>query len=580
MTPEPLRQHRHRRRRRHRVAASLLALLALAAAARPALATSTLAAANYTVTLADGFTYVGAPHPGDGGVAAFQSVRYASPPTGPNRFRPPVAPPTADAAADAAATLVDATRVPPLCIQGGSGGAVGGAGSEDCLFVSVYAPANATKHSNLPVVVWFHGGGYTRLGSLYFPLNEFVSKGEYQVVSVFVQYRLHLFGFLSGTVLQDSAQGSVNNGILDQRLGLQWVQTNIRQFGGNPDHVFIAGQSAGAGSVMMHLVADGGEDKGLFIGAIGQSMYSIRTPSVAETDGTFWSLSSLSGCGNASATTATAALACLRGAPVGTLMAAFNTLGSSAFGPVVDGSLIREYPNVALARGDFVKVPLLAGSCTNDGAGYYGNKNTSAALVTGLQGIYPTISNATLERVFAAYPIGTGADQFADEFHRGVQAMGDAMFACPAFTAHQLLKKAGVKTFAYRFNTPNPNFAAWQGAAHASEQYWMFNGLKGGGTNGSAPLFQTPPITATGASFVTELYAYWTSFVRSRDPNPHRAPLSPYWPPHLQHSTGDREMVVQVGLGGGASGSVDEAVAAAWEARCALWNDVSEELER
>ncbi|KAJ1566770.1 hypothetical protein HK405_008468, partial [Cladochytrium tenue] len=524
-------------------------------------AAPSLADANYTVELPDA-TYVGGPAAANGssGVAAFLGLRYALPPTGARRFRRPVAVPPAADSDTAKKAVVAATEYPPLCIQGGSGSAVGGAGSEDCLFVNVWAPSNATRSSRLPVVVWLHGGGYTRLGSLYFPLDEFVTGGELEVVSVFVQYRLHALGFLATTLFEDSANGDANAGLLDQRLALHWVQQNIHLFGGDPAKVTIAGQSAGAGSVMMQLLAYGGRNDGLFRAAIGQSMYSIRAPPLSEADTTFASFANLVGCASTTNTSAAstastaAALACLRDAPVSAIMPAVASLGGNAFVPAVDGSFLVDFPNTLLAAGRFAKVPFLGGSCTDDGAGYYGQHNTSSALVSALQSYYPNITNATLEAVLdSVYPLATAnssyegssaanasAAAFSSEFARGDRTLGDAIFACPVVAVQRHLLQSRIPTYAYRFNTPNPNFPAWEGVAHASEQYWMFNGLN--------------PMTEAGSSFALEIYAYWTSFARYLDPSVARSPASPRWPARSTRAADDSLAVLQLAATASAEG--------------------------
>ena len=75
-------------------------------------------------------------------------------------------------------------------------------------------------------------------------------------ISVIIQYRLGAFGFLSSEDVKKN--GKVNAGLLDQNLALQWVRDNIKKFGGDPNKVTLAGESAGAGSVMLQAMAYGG----------------------------------------------------------------------------------------------------------------------------------------------------------------------------------------------------------------------------------------------------------------------------------------------------------------------------------
>ena len=76
-------------------------------------------------------------------------------------------------------------------------------------------------------------------------------------IAVIIQYRLGAFGFLSSDAVH--RHGKVNAGLLDQRFALQWVQRHIRQFGGDPARVTIAGESSGAGAVMLQAMANGGQ---------------------------------------------------------------------------------------------------------------------------------------------------------------------------------------------------------------------------------------------------------------------------------------------------------------------------------
>jgi carboxylesterase type B len=136
---------------------------------------------------------------------------------------------------------VDALAFGPACPQGGSAG-------EDefaCLSLNVWAPARA---SGLPVVVAIHGGGFVFGASSgeIFNGTWFANSG---IVYVSLNYRLGPVGFLQ---LDDSGAGGMN-GILDQRLALQWVARNVAAFGGDPDRITVMGQSAGAMSTCVHV---------------------------------------------------------------------------------------------------------------------------------------------------------------------------------------------------------------------------------------------------------------------------------------------------------------------------------------
>jgi carboxylesterase type B len=120
------------------------------------------------------------------------------------------------------------------------------------LFLNVYAPSGA---NNLPVMVSIHGGGYGE-GDGSQDMSGFINTNENTLIVVSIQYRLGAFGFASSPEIK--SRGVLNAGLMDQVFALQWVQKNIAKFGGNPDRVTIAGESAGGGSAMLHAIAQGG----------------------------------------------------------------------------------------------------------------------------------------------------------------------------------------------------------------------------------------------------------------------------------------------------------------------------------
>ncbi|CAL2033122.1 unnamed protein product [Caenorhabditis brenneri] len=134
--------------------------------------------------------------------------------------------------------------------------------SEDCLYLNIWAPADAY---NLTVMVWFFGGGfYSGSPSLSIYDGRALTSTQ-NVIVVNINYRLGPFGFL----YLDHPDAPGNMGLLDQQLALHWIRQNIVSFGGNPDKVSVFGQSAGAASIVAHLVAPG--SRGLFKNAILQS---------------------------------------------------------------------------------------------------------------------------------------------------------------------------------------------------------------------------------------------------------------------------------------------------------------------
>ena len=140
--------------------------------------------------------------------------------------------------------------------------------SEDCLFLNVWTPEDATPDSKLPVLVYIHGGGYT--GGCghekHFDDPVWPTKG---VIAVTVNYRLGPLGFMCLPELVDEAGHCGNYGLYDQLTSIQWVHNNISAFGGDPEKVTIMGQSAGAMSVQQHCLSPLSD--GLFRSAVMSS---------------------------------------------------------------------------------------------------------------------------------------------------------------------------------------------------------------------------------------------------------------------------------------------------------------------
>jgi para-nitrobenzyl esterase len=218
---------------------------------------------------------------------AWRGIPYAAPPTGDNRFRAP-------GAVTPWVGTRDALRFGALCPQyatawGGDAEAPAGTlvGSEDCLFLNVYAPEivsrpSAHKLGALPVMFWIHGGGNVSGTAAFYNGSRLAS--EQRVVVVTLNYRLGFLGWFRHQALRSGASpraASGNFGTLDIISALDWVQKNIAAFGGDPDNVTIFGESAGGWNVISLLASP--LAKGMFHRAIGQSSLSWSTsPALAE----------------------------------------------------------------------------------------------------------------------------------------------------------------------------------------------------------------------------------------------------------------------------------------------------------
>jgi carboxylesterase type B len=186
-------------------------------------------------------------------IDAYLGIPFAQPPVGPLRFRPPVP------LSGKWSTPLNATVMPPKCVSASGG-------QEDCLYLNVFRPSTSTSKPRA-VMLWIYGGGFSS-GSIKSYDATALAAAE-DVIVVMGNYRLGMLGFLSSEWSFAESGTTGNWGLLDQKVVMQWVQENIAAFGGDPTSVTIFGESAGAFSVLSHLVSEG--SAGLFSGAIIQS---------------------------------------------------------------------------------------------------------------------------------------------------------------------------------------------------------------------------------------------------------------------------------------------------------------------
>jgi len=226
--------------------------------------------------------------------------------------------------------------------------------SEDCLYLNVWTPAEKTEEK-LPVLVYFYGGGFVA-GDGSEPRYDGASMAQKGIVAVTVNYRLHVFGFFAHPELSAEApyKSSGNYGLLDQNMALQWVQDNIEAFGGDPDRVTIAGESAGSISVSYQMASP--LSKKLIAGAIGESGAGIH-PTLAPVP-----LAEAEKIGAEFAEKIGAkSLAELRALSTEEIFARYNKSGRFGFPPVVDGYFLPKTIPEIFEAGEQAQVPLLLG---------------------------------------------------------------------------------------------------------------------------------------------------------------------------------------------------------------------------
>jgi len=387
------------------------------------------------------------------GVTQWLGIRYAAPPTGNLRFCAPE-PPLHQWGVQAA------NAHGPICL-GTNAGPPTNTSNEDCLFLDVYAPSNVTKDSKLPVFFFIQGGGFNTNSNPNLNGSGLVTAGDMDIVVVSINYRVGPYGFLASKEIL--AGGSVNNGLKDQRLALEWVQNYISKFGGDPSHVTMGGDSAGAQSVTLQLTAYGGRDDGLFhaTAAESQSFSALRT--VNDSQFMYDNLSIRADCASSNDT-----LACLRSLSATALQAVnINTPFPGAqqpplymYGPTLDFDFISDYTYRAYAEGKFVKLPAIYGDDTNEGT-VFTPKNTSTIgqSDTFIQDQFPAITLAQLKQWNALYPV-EGTPQFPNSgrYWRQVSnGYGELRYICPGiFISGVYANMSLTNNWNYRWNVVDP----------------------------------------------------------------------------------------------------------------------------
>src|SRR6185436_11040915 len=219
---------------------------------------------------------------GQASVRSFKGIPFAAPPLGENRWRAPQPPARWDGVRNGDAFGAPCTSG-PAAGRGGRGARGGGAPaaeaapaapreparSEDCLYVNVWTSAKSAGDRR-PVMVWIYGGGFTggSGGLQWYDGENLAAKGP---VIVTFNYRLGSLGFFAHPELakESGHNASGNYGMMDAIAALQWVKRNIGAFGGDPNNVTVAGESAGA--IMVGALVGSPQAKGLFHRAIAQS---------------------------------------------------------------------------------------------------------------------------------------------------------------------------------------------------------------------------------------------------------------------------------------------------------------------
>ena len=443
------------------------------------------------------------------GVRVFRGIPFAAPPIGELRWRAPqpVRPWKG---------VVKANEFGPRCMQAPVFSDMifrdraDKAMSEDCLYLNVWTPAKSAQ-DRLAVMVWFYGGGF-QAGSSSEPRYDGENFAKKGIIVVSVNYRLGVFGFFSHQELTKTSgvHASGDYGLMDQIAGLRWVERNIAAFGGDPEKVTIAGESAGSLSVSALMASP--LARGLFRGAIGESGAFFGRPPAGSAMQT---LGETEKTGAKFAESVDAKdLAALRARSAEDLLTAAQKDRSFQFWPSVDGYVLPKDVATIFAEGKQSHVPLLAGWNAEEASWavvYAKEKPTAETFPQQLR----TQFDERAAEILKLYPASN------DEQARksAIDLASDLFIVYITWEWLEMQNKTGqAPVYGYVFDRTPPVAPNTQvngvspkelGARHACEIEYVFGTLKS----------QPNPWEPVDFQISQTMASYWTNFTKTRDPN-------------------------------------------------------------
>ena len=423
------------------------------------------------------------------GIYSFKGIPYAAPPVGDLRWKEPQ-PVQSWQGVRAAKNFGPRAMQPPIFsdMVFRSNGM-----SEDCLYLNVWTPNTKGK---LPVLVYFYGGGFAT-GDGSEPRYDGENMAQKGIVALTVNYRVGVFGLLAHPELTKESPhpASGNYGLLDQSAALKWVKQNIAAFGGDPNKVTIAGESAGSFSVSAQMASP--LSKNLIAGAIGESGSCLGalppvTMNKAEENGVQFAK-----------TVGANSLAELRALNADTLLKMSFKYGVFRFQMTIDGYFFPKDPLVIYQAGEQAHVPLLAGwNSEESGAGAIMGSNpfTKANFEKAVQRLYADKAAEVL-KVYAV----NSDDEVAQA---ATDLAGDRFIGFSTWRWTDLQTKTGTKpVFRYYYTHPRPQA---KGASHSAEIEYAMGNLS---TN---KVFAWTPDDYKVSDIMQQ---YFVNFIKTGNPN-------------------------------------------------------------
>ena len=390
--------------------------------------------------------------------------------------------------------------------------------SEDCLYLNVWTPAKSVGEK-FPVLVYFYGGGF-KAGDGSETRYDGESMARKGIVALTVNYRLGIFGFFAHPELSKETpyHGSGNYGLMDQLAALRWVKQNISAFGGDPDRVTIAGESAGSLSVSALMASP--LSKELIAGAIGESGALINPTlapvSLAEGEQNGVKIATIIGAKS---------LAELRAIPADKIQEAASQKGFPALAATVDGYFFPKLPVDIFGAGEQAHVPLLVG-WNSEESGYRSilgtNEPTPENYLKALQSLYGDKASDALKY----YPATS-----ADEVLKSATALsGDRFIAYSTWKWYDCHLRTGHKAvYRYFYERPRPQTrpeitdpqypkTRATGAVHSAEIEYAMGNLS------YNRVYDWQPEDYKVSAILQE---YFANFIKTGNPN---GTSLPFWP--------------------------------------------------